>query len=275
MFKKKKQDDWYIDEYEEEEQFPPQKKKEKIKKSKKSLKKEAKKAKDNDFVLEEPIETDYEESFDLSQRKPNPLNRRDTDSYSTESFDDYVIEEEKPKIPRWKWILPLVFASIIGLGIFGYINTDFDENGNAYIVSLQTRYERKYVKQADKVLQVILDENETLDIETAQMPQNYIQISTSLQEYLSDLKEKTNTLSKYVGVPKEFETYHSQLINFSLSTQKFVEKLIANYNDENYEAFRESGIQDYYNSLDNLLNAREDVDVMMFSSIYGQNNGGE
>lgn len=275
MFKKKKDDEWYIggDEFYDTQiqETPVRPKKEK------AVKPKNRKRKENTEEYERRYssgEYDYENySYDVNNRKPNSLRKRENDQYEYDSFDDYIVEMDEPrKKPRWILVVSLVILSVISAGVVGYINTDFDNNGEPYIVSLELHYERKYVKEADELLNMILDINKTIDADTASLPNNYVSTSSKLGEEMTRLKSKTTEFSKYVGVPRKFESYHGQLISFSLSTQSFIDKLIKNYNDPDFEAFRESGISDYYNSLERVKQARADIDNIIFRNMEVENN---
>lgn len=204
--------------------------------------------------------------------KQNPLRQRENVDSSYDSIEDYLIETQSPKkIARWKIVVPLLFLSIISLGLIGYFNTDFDNNGRAYMVPLELHYERKFIKQSDDLLNTILDINKSIDTDTAQLSNNYVNISSKLNDEMSTLKSKTTAFSKYVSVPSKFKSYHSQLITFSLSTQQFVEKLVKNYNDTDYESFRESGLSDYFSSLEKVKQARTDIDNIIFRNMEVKN----
>lgn len=269
MFKKKKEDDWYIEGYGDEEI------EEKPKKSK--WKREKKKKEENEGEMIEGMpenSMDTLDSWDLQSYKqqPNSLRKREESASYVDSFGDYVIEEDTKPIAKWKIYTPLFIVCVLVIGGIGWFNTDFDEVGHAYYVPLQQHYERKYIVQADEVFQYILDMNQTLDMDTAYLPQEYVVNSTKLTEELNTLKTMTTELSKYVGVPNELVTYHNQLISFSLSTQTFINKLLKNYNDVNYESFRQAGLSDYYNSLKSLKMAREQIDGILFSNMQEGDN---
>lgn len=278
MFKKKKDDDeWFIggdDFYDTPEPEPQKSVKSKTPRKprpEKTRVKQSKRQAEEDFYENNYSQGEYDfdnYSYDVHNRKPNSLRKREGDRYEYDSFDDYVVEMDEPRrTPKWIIIVPLVIVSIITIGVVGYFNTDFDNNGNPYVVSLELHYERKYVKEADELLNMILDINKTIDADTAALPNNYVSTSSKLGEEMAQLKAKTTEFSKYVGVPKKFESYHGQLISFSLSTQNFINKLITNYNDPDFESFRESGISDYYNSLEKVKQARTDIDNIIFRNM--------
>ena len=282
MFKRKKEDEWIItdDEYFDEpnsaiqSDIAPSKKEKPIKKKGKKIEEDEY----DDFFATQYSYDDYDsENFrenSSKNRRPNPLRKRETDVYYYDSYGDDIIEMESPrKRQKWKIILPTVLVFILGLGVLGYVNTDFDNKGNPYIIPLEIRYERKYIKEADNLLNVLLTINESIDMDTYQLPTNYISMSAKLTEEMSVLKSTTTEFSKYVGVPKTFNAYHSQLINFSLSTQQLIDKLVKNYNDTDYESFRQAALTDYYNSLGRLKDARIDIDNIIFRNMEANNNG--
>lgn len=251
MFKKKQDEEWFIGDDEFFEEIVEETEK-KFKKSVTSINESIKK-----------------------ERKPNPLRKRDTDVMDYEPYDDYVVEMDEPvkKIAKWKVILPTIMLIIITIGTIGYFSTDFDNNGNMYIVPLELHYERKYIKETDELLELILSINKTIESDTAQLPNNYVNMSSKLNNEMSSLKAKTTKFSKYVGVPTKFNGYHTQLINFSLSTQQLVSKLVKNYNDADYESFREEALKDYYKSLNKVKQARSEIDNIIFRNIEEDING--
>ena len=102
-------------------------------------------------------------------------------------------------------IVILIAIGAFGLFIFwGYWNTDFDKNGTAYVVPLELHYERHYLQEADKVLQMIMEIDKTLAEDTAQLPTNYSEKSTLLTKEMNELKSQTTSFSKYVNVPDNF-----------------------------------------------------------------------
>ena len=158
-------------------------------------------------------------------------------------------------------IVILIAIGAFGLFIFwGYWNTDFDKNGTAYVVPLELHYERHYLQEADKVLQMIMEIDKTLAEDTAQLPTNYSEKSTLLTKEMNELKSQTTSFSKYVNVPDNLQTYHSLLINFSLKTQEFMKNLLNNYSSSDYEAFRQSGLKDYESYFYSVKQARKDLD---------------
>ena len=162
----------------------------------------------------------------------------------------------------------LIVVGAFGLFIFwGYWNTDFDKNGTAYVVPLELHYERHYLQEADKVLQMIMDIDKTLAEDTAQLPTNYSEKSTVLTKEMNELKSQTTSFSKYVNVPDNFQTYHSLLINFSLKTQEFMKNLLNNYSSSDYEAFRQSGLKDYESYFYSVKQARRDLESVAFGNM--------
>lgn len=162
----------------------------------------------------------------------------------------------------------LIAIGAFGLFIFwGYWNTDFDQNGTAYVVPLELHYERHYLQEADKVLQMMLNIDKTLAEDTAQLPTKYSEKSTLLTKEMNELKSQTTSFSKYVNVPDNFQTYHSLLINFSLKTQEFMKNLLNNYSSSDYEAFRQSGLKDYESYFYSVKQARRDLESIAFGNM--------
>lgn len=207
------------------------------------------------------------------------IHRNSSRTTQYEDFDDeewlYDEMERKSKpVAKWKIVIPTICILILSLGLLGYFNTDFDNAGNPYIVGLEQHYERKYIKESDKVMKYLIEISNTLENDTEKLPSNYVEYSTKLKKEASTLEGMTTSLSKYVGVPTDMDTYHSQLLNFSLKAQEFIHTLLNNYTDVDYEAFREAGLTDYTNEFANLKQIRAQIDQMLFRNI-AQAQGGK
>ena len=182
-------------------------------------------------------------------------------------FDDTPSFFEENPIYKIVVIVGLVILSFFGFMGWGYWNTDFDSNGQAYVVSLEIHKERKYISESDEVLQTLVDIHQMLPKQSEQLPKDYLKIANQMQSELNILKEQTNKFSKYVNVPDKFANYHSSLINFSIKTQNFINKLLNNYSDPNYENFRKKGIEDYNTMYKNIEIARKDIDKVVFRNV--------
>lgn len=193
------------------------------------------------------------------------------DQYDEWNDDEYELDVEGEH--HLGTVTKIIIGILIAIGAFGlfifwgYWNTDFDQNGTAYVVPLELHYERHYLQEADKVLQMMLDIDKTLAEDTAQLPTNYSEKSTLLTKEMNELKSQTTSFSKYVNVPDNFQTYHSLLINFSLKTQEFMKNLLNNYSSSDYEAFRQSGLKDYESYFYSVKQARRDLESIAFGNM--------
>ena len=193
------------------------------------------------------------------------------DQYDEWNDDEYELDVEGEH--HLGTVTKIIIGILIAIGAFGlfifwgYWNTDFDQNGTAYVVPLELHYERHYLKEADKVLQMMLDIDKTLAEDTAQLPTNYSEKSTLLTKEMNELKSQTTSFSKYVNVPDNFQTYHSLLINFSLKTQEFMKNLLNNYSSSDYDAFRQSGLKDYESYFYSVKQARRDLESIAFGNM--------
>lgn len=193
------------------------------------------------------------------------------DQYDEWNDDEYELDVEGEH--HLGTVTKIIIGILIAIGAFGlfifwgYWNTDFDQNGTAYVVPLELHYERHYLQEADKVLQMMLDIDKTLAEDTAQLPTNYSEKSTLLTKEMNELKSQTTSFSKYVNVPDNFQTYHSLLINFSLKTQEFMKNLLNNYSSSDYDAFRQSGLKDYESYFYSVKQARRDLESIAFGNM--------
>ena len=240
LFKKKEQDEWDIldDAYRIEEP-EPEKDEEKPNKSKKPKKKKSKPS----------IEEEYD----------------DIDYLTSE----YVYDPEDDR-PRFNWPLFFLISFIvffIGGGICGYVNTDFDENGTAYVVPLEIHYERRYVKESDKVLEECIEIANSIESDGISLIGNFVYLSTKLSNESASLSKNTTELSRFIGVPTSMEAYHTALLNFSIKTQKFIQTLLDNYTHQDYGLFLDKGVYDLKTELKTLLNLRTQIDQEIFRNM--------
>ena len=189
----------------------------------------------------------------------NNYNYDDIDYLDKDSGYIYV-NKKRPKsnIPKIWIIMFTVILSISSLGVIGYINTDFDDNGNAYVIPLNIHYKRKYAQTSDDVLDYISNIDS--------LPNNYLLISDKMTKQVDTLKTKTNKLSRYTSIPKDFKSYHSSLLNFSLLTQEYLTNLIENYSNSNYEEFAYNGMSDFRDYLSEINSLRVQMDSVLFSN---------
>lgn len=186
-----------------------------------------------------------------------------------EDVEDYGIDPGRMiELPEWDlpvWakkvgIVAIIAFIVVGLGILGYVESDFNTAGQPEIVSLEMRSERMYVKQSDKLLQEMIDDAAYIQDHTADMSSDYINISTKLQQQKNQLNADTTKLSKYVDVPESMEAYHTKLINVSLGIQKLQTDIINNYQASDYDEWRASNVSSMNDSMETLHKMRFQID---------------
>lgn len=185
-----------------------------------------------------------------------------------EDVEDHGIDPGRMiELPEWDlpdWakkvgIIAIVLFVVIGMGVLGYAESDFNTSGEPKIVSYETRRERMYVKQSDRLLQEMIDDAAYIQDHTADMS-NYIDISTKLQQQKNKLNTDTTKLSKYVDVPDSMEAYHTKLINVSLGIQKLQTDIINNYQASDYADWRASNVSSMNDSMETLHKMRFQID---------------
>lgn len=187
---------------------------------------------------------------------------------------EYDPEENRQ---HWNWwvIIPsvalILFLSLLGIG---YVNTDFDTNGQAYVVPLELHYERRYVNTSDETLLLLDEIANSLYNESEQLKINTIVTTEIMTRQMNDLNTSVNRLSRYIGVPTKMNVYHTQLINFGLKTQEFMQTLIDSITNGDYDAFRNKGMDDLLNEYDSILFLREQIDEQIFRNIEDDGSNG-
>lgn len=203
------------------------------------------------------------------KRTAGPDNRvyYDRDGRIIENEDD---SDDRPAWTRAriaKWIIIAVVVSMVALLGWGGYNTDFDENGKAYVVPLELLPERAYIRKADKLLNVILSMDKTFDEDTYYLPTDYSNMYSKLTKVKKSLNESTNELSRYVNVPEDYQGYHTNLINFSLSIQDCINNLIKNREATDYEDYREEVFAEYLQDLNSIKKQRKEIETELFRNI--------
>lgn len=229
--------------------------------------------------------------YGFDDNKGGLFKRKTRDNYEDVSFDDDFDEdlpESKPRISEFydrdgnpievrtvkkppqhvflKVCITFVLT-ILGLGLWGYYNTDFDKNGVGYVVPLELYPKRAYMNKADDLLNYILSMDATFDEDTYFLATDYATMYAKLNKEASELKEKTNEFSRYPNVPSDFKGYHTDLINMSISIQECIKNLIKSYDDPEYESYREAVMVDYYKDLNNIKKMRQDYEADLFSNM--------
>ena len=214
----------------------------------------------------------------IKNQRPEVYDDENTNSYDYDNIDylekesGYVyVNKERPKNKFPKiWIIVIsVVLTIASLGVIGYINTDFDDTGAAYVIPLDIHYKRKYAQMSDNVLDYINEINDGLQSNISDLPNNYLLVSDEMTKQVDTLKTRTNELSRYTSIPKDFKSYHSSLLNFSLLTQEFLTNLINNYSNDNYDEFAYNGMNDFRSYLSEMNSLRVQMDSVLFSNQKG------
>ena len=239
-----------------------------------------KKEQDEWDILDEAYRIDDPEQ-EQKTRKPDKGKRNKKKNESArveeaESYDEidylsseYVYDPEDDR-PRFNW--PLFFSIFfliffVAGGLCGYANTDFDENGIAYVVPLEIHYERRYVKESDKVLEECIEIANSIESDGISLINNFVYLSTKLSSESASLSRDTTELSRFIGVPTSMEAYHAALLNFSIKTQKFIQTLLDNYTHQDYRLFLDKGVSDLKSELRTLLNLRNQIDREIFRNM--------
>lgn len=187
---------------------------------------------------------------------------------------DYDPDEDRQ---HWNWwiIIPtvcfLLFFTLLGIG---YLNTDFDTKGDAYVIPLEIHYERRYVNSSDETLLLLDSIAASLYNESEQLKINTIVTTEIMTKQMNELNSSVNRLSRYIGVPTKMNVYHTQLINFGLKTEQFMQTLIDNITNADYDAFRNKGMDDLLSEYDSILFLREQIDDQIFRNITDDGSNG-
>lgn len=173
------------------------------------------------------------------------------------------------QISYGKVFLFLAGVFFVFMGVVGYFNTDFDENNKGYVVTYDLHYERDYVRESDKVLEYCEEIYEDLPELMQNAQTNTITVSNELTEMKSILEAKTKELSRYTQIPEMMATYHNDLINFSLSTQKMIDTALKNSTAYDYMDWAAAAFTDFENGLDSLKVLRGEINTIIYRNVYG------
>lgn len=201
----------------------------------------------------------------LTELKPSANNQ------NIHEHDEFL--EPERRLKSWvKWTIGIVACLGLVVGIFfaGWMNTDMDENGNAYLVGLDIRQERDYIAQADDLLGVILTYDEGLENLLLNMNDSYVENAAALTEWIAVYQGSVNTLSRYTDVPSAYQPYHQQIINFTLNLITFLQNAQSSINQSTYSTFVSSGLEDYRSSLSNLKESRLEIEQDLYRNMTNQ-----
>ena len=109
--------------------------------------------------------------------------------------------------------------------------------------------------------------DKTFDEDTYYLPTDYSNMYSKLTKVKKTLNESTNDLSRYVNVPEDYQGYHSDLINFSLSIQDCIDNLIKNREATDYEDYREEVFAEYLQDLNSIKKQRKEIETELFINV--------
>lgn len=178
------------------------------------------------------------------------------------------IYEQKASISYGKVFAFLTVLIVVSLGVIGYLNTDFDENQKAYVVSYDLHYERDYVKQSDEVLNYLIELHKDLPTILPSLQSNTITTTEEINNMIAVLDAKIDGLSRYTRVPSMMESYNDKLISLAMSTSQMLSNALVNYTSSDYIAWAESA---YYDDFEPQLNTmkilREEITTIIYRNI--------
>ena len=191
------------------------------------------------------------------------INKVENDGYDSSKM---IEMEEEPESIIFSTTFKLVTALVVVIGIFlfGYFETEFNAEGQPVIVSLETRKERRYVTESDKLLQAIIDSASYIQTDTAN-PNNFVEVTEMITYQRNQLLSITDDVSRYVDVPEAFSAYHQKLLNVSLGVQKLQQEILANYQESDYLAWRAESIADMVESIEQLHQMRVEIDSRIWN----------
>lgn len=236
---------------------------------------------EEDILEEEPITPKQPpaKSSRFYQRKEPKKSQQNSpilgDDENINYLDDksdkiYSKDEEKGfQVSYGKVFLFLAGVLLVFMGVVGYMNTDFDENNKGYVVTYDLHYERDYVRVSDKVLEYCEEIYEVLPELMQNAQTNTITVSNELTEMKSILEAKTKELSRYTQIPEMMATYHNDLINFSLSTQKMIDTTLKNCTAYDYMDWAAAAFTDFEKGLDLLKVLRGEINTIIYRNVYG------
>lgn len=192
------------------------------------------------------------------------------DYLSAKSFNAYEKEEKPFVLPKKKIAIITSIALAFCIAVLGVFNTDFDSKGNAYIIPLDIHYEREYVVKSDVVYDYLMALEKKLPDQLDTIANNYVSVAATVKDEYDALKTKTDSLSRYTNVPKTLTSYHSALLNLSISTEDYLSNLqtyYSTYSASDYASWSQSGYSDFSNKLAEIHLLRIQVNEMIFRNM--------
>lgn len=221
------------------------------------------------YDKEKPPKKPKKKSTKTKQKKTDNTNKNTINYLSKNNGYEYEKRDKQKyeKLPRFPLIIITIILILSSLGIIGYVNTDFDNNGTPYTIPLDIHYKRKYAMISDEVLNLLNDFDDKIESYIKELPKNYLSTTDTLNSYLDTLSNKTNNLSRYTNVPKEFSAYNSSILNFSILTQEYINNLISNYSNNDYYSFAKNGLTDFRSYLKEVNSLRKQMDSLLFKNM--------
>ena len=175
-----------------------------------------------------------------------------------------ITEEPESIIFSTGFKIATAIVVVIGIFLFGYFETEYNAEGQPVIVSLETRKERRYVTESDKLLQEIIDSASYIQTDTAN-PNNFVAVTETMNYQKNRLLSLTDDVSRYVDVPEAFSAYHQKLLNVSLGVQKLQQEILDNYQESDYLAWRAESIAEMVESIEQLHQMRVEIDSRIWN----------
>lgn len=169
----------------------------------------------------------------------------------------------KASLSYGKVITFVVFLLIASLGILGFLNTDFDKNNKAYVVSFDIHYERDYVNESDELLNYLINLENELPRLLQSLNTSPIAVSEEISNIITIVDAKTNGTSNYTRVPVSMKSYNNTLITTGMKTKEMLETALANYTSMDYYDWSEKAYYDYCDTIKTLKTLRTEIDTII------------
>ena len=191
------------------------------------------------------------------------INKVENDGFDSSKMIE-MDEEPESIIFSTGFKIATAIVVVIGIFLFGYFETEYNAEGQPVIVSLETRKERRYVTESDKLLQEIIDSASYIQPDTAN-PNNFVAVTETMNYQKNRLLSLTDDVSRYVDVPEAFSAYHQKLLNVSLGVQKLQQEILDNYQESDYLAWRAESIAEMVESIEQLHQMRVEIDSRIWN----------
>lgn len=192
--------------------------------------------------------------------------------YLSEDSGNVYTKEDKPQYSKVKISIFSCLIIIVCLLGMGYLNTDFDEFSQGYVVNYDLHYERQYVDVSDELYNYCLKLKTELKTVMTEMANNSLSTANAISKMQDTLKAKTDKVSRYTEVPQVMSSYNDNLITFSLSSQKMLGTILSSYTNSDYMLWAEKAYTDFCNSLQTLEYLRGQINEIIYRNVYGGEN---